>query len=183
MAYGPNEPLTLADQLRLLAQTMPEDEAKARLDKLFRFRGRSIYSPKYAVSYEDAAIDFATGRVVLRRLPRQSFTPTLTAAAHYALFPQSTSGADRPASEALSEADVKTAAQKRRRGPAPGDVDRYADVDRQLFPELEQIMREERRSVSAAAKKLAEAGRVSGPATVYSKGKRLAERYRCERQR
>jgi hypothetical protein len=91
MAYDANEPLTLADQLALLARTMPEDEARARLDKLFRLRGKSIYAPKYAVSYEDAKIDWATGRVTLRRLPRQPFTPTLTAAEHFALFPQSVS--------------------------------------------------------------------------------------------
>jgi hypothetical protein len=89
MAYDPNELLTLADQLRLLVQQgMGEDEAKARLTKLFGLRGRSIYSPKYAVSYEGATIDWETGLATLRRLPRQPFTPWLTAAEHFALFPQ-----------------------------------------------------------------------------------------------
>jgi hypothetical protein len=100
MPHDPNELLTLADQLRLLMQQgMAEDEAKARLGRLFAFRGQTLYSPKFYHSYEDPAIDWETGRVVLRRwlrhevprrLPRQPrrfFTPTLTAAAHYALFP------------------------------------------------------------------------------------------------
>ena len=88
MPYDANELLTLADQLRrLMDQGVAEDEAKARLRKLFALEGRGVYSPKFAVSYEDAAIHWETGRVVLRRLPRQSFTPTLPAATHYALFP------------------------------------------------------------------------------------------------
>jgi len=95
MAYDPDEILTLADQLRLLVeQGMSEDQAKTRLTKLFEFRGKSIYSPKYAVSYEGAVIDFVTGRVVLRRLPRQSFTPTLPPAVHFTLFPSSRSAPD-----------------------------------------------------------------------------------------
>jgi hypothetical protein len=38
MAYDPSELLTLADQLRLLARTMPEGEAKERLRKAFVHR-------------------------------------------------------------------------------------------------------------------------------------------------
>jgi hypothetical protein len=70
--------------------------------------------------------------------------------------------------------------RRRPRGPAQGTVDRYGDADRKLFPELERFVREERMSVSAAAAKLAEEGKVSGPATTESKAKRLAERYRRE---
>ena len=93
MAYQPSELLTLANQLRLLMeQGIPEDEAKESLRKLFELEGRSIYSPKYIVSYEAALIDWATGQVALRRLPRQVFTPTLTAAAHFAHFPERGSG-------------------------------------------------------------------------------------------
>jgi hypothetical protein len=101
LPYDPNELLTLADQLRLLMdQGIAEDDAKVRLGKLFAFRGQIIYSPKFAYSYEDAIIDWKTGRVVLRKWlrrettprrlplqPRQWFTPTLTAAAHHTLFP------------------------------------------------------------------------------------------------
>jgi hypothetical protein len=88
MAHDPNELFTLADQLRLLVkQGIAEEEAKARLRKTFSFRGQEIYSPKFAVSYEDAVIHWETGRVTLRRLRRHAFTPTLTAAAHHALFP------------------------------------------------------------------------------------------------
>jgi hypothetical protein len=69
---------------------------------------------------------------------------------------------------------------RRPRGPERGTVDRYGDADRELFPELTRLTREERMSVSAAAKELARAGKVSGPATAESKVKRLAERYRRE---
>jgi hypothetical protein len=107
-AYDPNEPLTLADQLRLLVeQGVAEDEAKVRLAKTFRLRGRSIYSPKYAVSYEEAKIDWKSGRVVLRRLPRQPFTPTLTVAEHFVLFPQPASAPVR-----INEAAGLTAGER-----------------------------------------------------------------------
>jgi hypothetical protein len=87
-AYDPNELLTLADQLRLLMERgVAEDEAKARLRRLFELRGQEIYSPKFILPYQDATINWETGRAALRRFPRQWFTPTLTAALHYALFP------------------------------------------------------------------------------------------------
>jgi hypothetical protein len=122
LPYDPNELLTLADQLRLLIeQGIAEDEAKARLGKLFALQGQRIYNRKFVFSYEDASIDWETGRVVLRRwlrheaprrLPRQPrhfFTPTLTAAAHYALFPPTgdsrrlTSGAAKETTKRLIE--------------------------------------------------------------------------------
>jgi hypothetical protein len=94
MAYDPNEPLTLADQLRLLAQTMPEAEAKARLGKAFRLR-EITYRPLYAVSYEDAMIDYNTGKVFLRKPVKKTFTPTVTAAEFVAHFPQAASALAR----------------------------------------------------------------------------------------
>jgi hypothetical protein len=108
LPYDLNELLTLADQLRLLMeQGIAKDEAKARLGKLFAFDGHSIYKPKFAFSYEDAAIHWETGRVKLRRGSRHPFTPTLTAAAHYALFPPTgdsrrlTSGAEKETTKRL----------------------------------------------------------------------------------
>jgi hypothetical protein len=68
---------------------------------------------------------------------------------------------------------------RRRKGPAPGTVDRYRDVDRKLYPELERIMREEHKSLTAAARQLAEAGQVAGTgtSTKESRARRLAKRY------
>lgn len=79
LAPDPNERLTLPEQVRILIQVMPEDRARARIEKAFRFRDVA-YQPQFAVSYQDARIDWLTGVVVLRGLPRQPFTPTLTAA-------------------------------------------------------------------------------------------------------
>jgi hypothetical protein len=87
MAYHPDERLTLADQFRLLAQIMPEDEAKARLSKAFRLREIRC-QPLYAVSYEDALIDFNTGKVFLPKPVKKTFMPTLTATEFGAHFPQ-----------------------------------------------------------------------------------------------
>ena len=75
----PDERLSLPEQVRLLARIMPEERARARIDKAFRFREIN-YQPQYAVRYDDAKIDWVSGRVTLPRLSRQPFTPTLTAA-------------------------------------------------------------------------------------------------------
>jgi hypothetical protein len=104
MAYNSDEPLTLADQLQLLLkQGMSEEEAKQRLRKLFTFKGHSLYTPKYAVSYEDAVIYWDTGKVTLRRLPRQPFTPFVTAAVHCAHFPPPS---DPPRRTAAAQTDT-----------------------------------------------------------------------------
>jgi hypothetical protein len=103
----PNERLTLPEQIRLLAQVMPEDRARARIEKAFRFREIS-YQPEFAVEYHDARIDWQSGVVILRRLPRQPFSPTLTAAEFYRHFTSGDAGAkltidvevpDEPATE------------------------------------------------------------------------------------
>jgi hypothetical protein len=64
-----------------------------------------------------------------------------------------------------------------RRGPAPGSVDRYGQSDRELFPEIERIMREKQITVSAAASELADNNKVDGVGSAKSRAKRLATRY------
>jgi hypothetical protein len=70
---------------------------------------------------------------------------------------------------------------RRKPGPAPGTLNRYAEPDRALYRELERIMRDEKVSVSAAATRLATEGKVNGIGSTASRGKRLAERYRRDR--
>jgi hypothetical protein len=78
-------------------------------------------------------------------------------------------------------ADVRLAtpavatARKRRRGPVPGSVDRFGESDRALFPELERIMRDHRKSAYGAAHDLAP--KIEGAGTEASRAKRLASRY------
>lgn len=81
----PRERLTLPEQVRLLAQTMTAERARSRIDKAFRFREVN-YQPQYAVRYDQTRIDWETGRVILPRLPRQPFTPTLTTAEFFRHF-------------------------------------------------------------------------------------------------
>jgi hypothetical protein len=64
----------------------------------------------------------------------------------------------------------------------PGALDRYGEADRALFPELERIIREENLSLTAAARRLAEADKVSGIGNPKSRAQRLAARYRRERE-
>jgi len=82
---NPNERLTLPEQVSLLAQIMPEDRARARIEKAFRFQ-EITYQPQYAFPYHDARIDWTSGVVTLRQTPRQPFIPTLTAAEFYRHF-------------------------------------------------------------------------------------------------
>jgi hypothetical protein len=65
---------------------------------------------------------------------------------------------------------------KRKRGPEKGSS-RYGTADRELYPELEKLMRADGLSPNAAATKLAEANLVKGAGTPASRGKRLAARY------
>ena len=67
---------------------------------------------------------------------------------------------------------------RRRKGPVPGTVSRYREADHKLYPELEQLaVPEKRGSISAAARHLAEEGKVAGAGTAESRARRLATRY------
>ena len=70
---------------------------------------------------------------------------------------------------------------KRQRGPKPGTVDRYGESDRALFADIDEIMKRERTSVEAAAKKLAHADKIAGTGSRDSRASRLAKRYRMEK--
>jgi hypothetical protein len=65
----------------------------------------------------------------------------------------------------------------RRKGPAPGSVDRYGASDRALYRELKRLINEEHLSATAASLKLAEADKVSGIGAKKSRARRLARRY------
>jgi hypothetical protein len=68
-----------------------------------------------------------------------------------------------------------------RHGPAPGSIDRYGDADRSLFPEIDELIRDQKLSLSAATQKLANEGRVDGVGDPCSRAKRLARRYQKDR--
>jgi hypothetical protein len=104
---GPNERLTLPEQIRLLAEVIPEDRARARIEKAFRFR-EIRYQPEYAVEYHDARIDWQSGTVTLRRLPRQPFVPTLTAAEFFRNFMSGHDAAAKPISGAEEPEELTT---------------------------------------------------------------------------
>ncbi len=77
--------------------------------------------------------------------------------------------------------DKRDGSASRRRGPEPGTVDRYGAKDRALFPELKALLADGL-SVTAAALRLAEEGKIAGVGASGSKAKRLADRYRRERR-
>jgi hypothetical protein len=61
-------------------------------------------------------------------------------------------------------------------------VDRFGQSDEALFPEIDRITRESRKSVHAATLELALKGRIEGIGTDASRAKRLANRYRKARE-
>jgi hypothetical protein len=56
-------------------------------------------------------------------------------------------------------------------------VDSFGALDRALYSELERLMREEHMSATAAARQLADEGKVEGGGTPESKARRLSRRY------
>ena len=78
------------------------------------------------------------------------------------------------------EVAPQSAKQKRRPGPRPGTVG-YRKADRALFPELENLTGSgDATSTDAAARMLAQQGKIAGGASLENKAKRLAEHFREE---
>jgi hypothetical protein len=68
----------------------------------------------------------------------------------------------------------------KRKGPAPGTVDRYGKADRALYPELKRMMDDDHVSLTVAARQLANDSRVDGVGTPESRARRLAKRYSAD---
>jgi hypothetical protein len=71
----------------------------------------------------------------------------------------------------------ENARPRKRPGPKPGTLRRYDDADRALFSDLERLVKDGGLSKTAAAKRLAELGRIAGSGTVDSKARRLLKLY------
>jgi hypothetical protein len=69
---------------------------------------------------------------------------------------------------------------RKRKGPAPGTVGRNRKDDRALYPELKRMMDNDHLSLTAAARKLAEDGRVGGYGIPESRARRLAKLYKAD---
>src|SRR5262249_29396683 len=84
-------------------------------------------------------------------------------------------------SKPLAGGRATTAKYKRRkhRGPVPGTVDRFGKADRELFPEMDRLVRNNM-SPLEAARKLVREKRVSGRGGNDSRARRLAGLYRRE---
>jgi hypothetical protein len=79
--------------------------------------------------------------------------------------------------QSITQGNVNAAENPRRprKGPAPGEVDRYGARDEALFDELERIMCEQNVSRTEAARQLSD--KIPGHGTPESREKRLAKRY------
>jgi len=78
---------------------------------------------------------------------------------------------------------VDQLSQKSNRGPKPGTLRRYEASDRALFPEIDRLTPPSGQlSPTAAARKLAEEGKVAGTGSLESRAKRIAALYIAERR-
>jgi hypothetical protein len=75
-----------------------------------------------------------------------------------------------------------TEAPRYRKGPKPGTVDRYGQSDRALYEDMRRLMRDKHMSATAAARHLADKGKIEGVGTPDSRARRLAKRYVAESQ-
>lgn len=69
-------------------------------------------------------------------------------------------------------------APRRRRGPRPGEVDRFGGQDRALYPVIKSLMQNDKLTLTAATQRLAEEGKIAGNTReVSSLAARLRRRY------
>jgi hypothetical protein len=77
-------------------------------------------------------------------------------------------------------ASERAAPRRGRRGPRPGTIDRFAEADRALFPDMTTLMKQKNISPTEAARSLSK--KIEGRGGENSRIRRLAERYRKERK-
>jgi hypothetical protein len=95
-----------------------------------------------------------------------------------------TEGFDRSAFHKAFEAEFGPAARRRggaAKGPVRGEIDRFGDADRALFPEIERLMKSQRRSVTEAVRILADEHKLAGRGSLDSRIRRLSDRFRKEK--
>lgn len=107
--------LTLPDQVRRLKPGLGAKASKRAVERAFRLR-ELAHEPLFAVPYDDAEIDWKTGKVILRRGNRQPFTPTASLDEFEQLF---------AAAFASSAAKKLEAPVVRSRSPTPKDSDEF----------------------------------------------------------
>jgi hypothetical protein len=91
-------------------------------------------------------------------------------------LPLTNSPATPPGPWVVVEWSARDAAEapRRRKGPKPGTVDRYGHSDRTLYEDMRRLMSEGYISATAAARYLAENGKIEGSGTSESLARRLA---------
>jgi hypothetical protein len=66
------------------------------------------------------------------------------------------------------------------KGPVRGEIDRYGDADRALFPEIERLMKSKRLTRTEAVRQIPEA-KLAGHGTLDSRIRRVSDRFRREK--
>jgi hypothetical protein len=97
-----------------------------------------------------------------------------------------TEGFDRTKFDKAVEAEFGAAAKKRRRsaakGPMRGEIDRFREADRALFPEIEQLMKSQHLTSNEAVRILGERDKLTGRGTLDSRIRRVSARFRREKK-
>jgi hypothetical protein len=188
--FDPNDP----DRVLVgwyFALVDPDKGAKPRFRKpmFWRDRAEDIWRlPPATTRDEKKAINFLTP--IVKADPKLPFQKALDMCREkipqlsehgfrYRVWPEAREAAG------LSKTGISGRQKRRNRqhGPAPGSVDRFGDADRALFSEIELIMRNDHKTLHAAALELAFASKVQGvgSSSPESRARRLAARFRKER--
>jgi hypothetical protein len=67
------------------------------------------------------------------------------------------------------------------KGPVRGEIDRFGDADRALFPEIERLMKLKQLSVTEAVRIIANEHKLAGRGTLDSRIRRVSDRFRREK--
>lgn len=113
----PERRLTLPEQVDQLRPALPPRKARAAVERAFKLK-ELLHSPKFALAYDDAAIDWKTGRVTLTRGERRPFMPNALADDFERHFADTLAGA--------TTGPVLAAAPTRRRSPTPQDTTAFS---------------------------------------------------------
>ena len=131
-------------------------------------------STEIAETGETGTVSESAPRASIAAVDSASEQPTVSPGLKE-LMPGPAPAAELPP-EPKQPAPKKAVKQRRRRGPRPGAIDRFAKADRALLPEMTKLIKQQHITAGEAAQLLSD--RIAGRGSDDNKARRLATRYR-----
>jgi hypothetical protein len=86
----------------------------------------------------------------------------------------------RPAKASKSDGGAAAPPPRAAKGPVRGEIDRFGDADRALFPEIKRLMKSQRLTSTEAVRQIPE-DKLAGRGTLDSRIRRVSNRFRREK--